>query len=109
MTPKQVREGMDLSLWDDEYRRLFEEIEKLGDVRRGKPYYPDGKHLFEHEAREPIYHFFIDEIRCIRPETPVAICMETPQMWDALDAKLGMSPEGYFCCCGPRSGKGGIH
>ena len=108
MLPKQIREGMDLSLWDEQYLRIFEEIEKLGPVRRGKPYTPDGKQLFPHEAREKIYIFFIDEIRRVSPETPVAICMETPQMWDALGAELGLSPDSYFCCCGPRSGPGGI-
>lgn len=106
MTPQQVREGMDLSLWDKEYLRIFEEIEKLG--RRSKPYNPDGKQLFPHEARERIYTFFLDEIRRISPETPVAICMETPQMWEVLGPELGMSPDSYFCCCGPRSGPGGI-
>ncbi len=107
MKPQQVRTGMDLSLWDDEYRRIFEEIEKLGDVRRGKPFHPDGKQLFPHEAREKIYLFFMDEIRRVSPETPVAICMETPEMWNALGAELGMSPDSYFCCCGPKSGAGG--
>ena len=109
MTPKQVSEGIDLSLWDEGYLKIFEEIEKLGDVRRGKPFNPDGKQLFPHEAREKIYTFFMDEVRRISPETPVAICMETPQMWDALGAELGMSPDSYFCCCGPQSRPGGIH
>jgi spore photoproduct lyase len=108
MTPRQVRDGMDLSLWDAEYLRIFEEIEKLGDVRRGKPYNPDGKQLFPHEAREKIYMFFLDEIRRISPETPVAICMETPEMWDVLGPEIGMSPDLYFCCCGPKSGSGGL-
>ena len=58
---------------------------------------------FPHEVREGIYRFFIEKIREVSPGTPVVTCLETPEMWSALGAELGMDPENYICCCGPSS------
>ena len=68
-----------------------------------QPYYPDGKHFFPHALRAMIYRFFIDEIRKHSPNQRVAICMETPEMWDEFGEELGMNPTDYVCCCGPAS------
>jgi hypothetical protein len=56
---------------------------------------------FPHEIRERIYRYFIRRIREVSPETPLVICLETPEMWGALGNELGMDPDNYVCCCGP--------
>jgi spore photoproduct lyase len=83
----------DRRLLDPEYLQAADEAR---DEMNGKVYGP-----LPHWVREEIYGFMIDEIRRVSPDTPVAICLETPEMWEALGHKLGQTLDDYVCCCGP--------
>jgi spore photoproduct lyase len=96
MDAVQIKNCMDISLFDDEYRNLVELMIKEGFTKRGKQIFPQF-------ARLKIYHFFMEEIRRISEKTPIAICMETKEMWDELSDRLGMTMSNYACCCGPLS------
>jgi len=96
MTAQQIKNAIDLSLFDDEYRELVEKMAEEGVVNRGKQ-------IFPHEARLEIYRFFIEEMRRVSRKTPVAICMETEEMWEELSDELEMQKDNYPCCCGPKS------
>ena len=96
MSAKQIENAIDISLFDDEYRELVENMAQEGIVNRGKQILP-------HEARLKIYRFFMEEIRRVSEKTPIAICMETEEMWKDLSDELGMREDNYACCCGPKS------
>ncbi|MFC1718589.1 radical SAM protein [Candidatus Poribacteria bacterium] len=99
MSAEQIKDSMELSLFDDEYRDLVEDMAQDG-IRRVSD---SVKQIFPHPARLRIYRFFIEEIRRVRGETPIAICMETEEMWRELSDELGMQRDDYVCCCGPVS------
>jgi DNA repair photolyase len=92
----QMREAMDLSLFDEAYVLALDRLESE-EFRR------NGKHVWPHEMRREILRCVIEEIRRFRPGQPVSICMETTQMWQDLGPLMGMTPEDYVCCCGPTS------
>lgn len=54
-----------------------------------------------------MFRFLIDEIKRISPETIIALCLETEEMWKVFGKELGMSPNNYVCNCGPYSTPGG--
>jgi len=93
----QIRDGMDLSLFEQEYVDALDRLEAEGFERR------NAKHVWPHEMREEVLRFVIEEIQRVRPDQPVSICMETPGMWRALGPLMGMEPANYACCCGPTS------
>ncbi len=103
MSAGMLARCVNVSQFDRPYREFIEDIIRQGDPRRGKPYNPDGKHIFPTELRAPIYRHMIDVIRQSNPEQRITICMETPEMWNLFGDELGMAPEDYVCCCGPTS------
>ena len=103
MRAQTMVECLDVQGFDPAYRAYVEDLVRRGDPERGKPYCPHGKQFFSHELRSEIYRFFIDEIRRHNPNQRIALCMETPEMWDAYGGELGMTPADYVCCCGPTS------
>jgi len=96
MTAGQMKDALDLSLFDPVYAA---EVERLD--REGRPC--TGKHLFPHELRADMLRHVLNEIRRVRPGQPVSLCMETAKMWEELGPLTGMSPSRYACCCGPTS------
>ena len=94
MTPQKMKDAMDTSLWDERY---VAELDRL--IAEG--FQPKGKHVFPHEMRAEILRSVIEEVRRIRPEQPVSLCMETQEMWEELGPLTGMTPVDYACCCGP--------
>ena len=54
-----------------------------------------------HEARAEIYQHLIDELTRVSPKTPIALCLDTPEMWTQFEDQLGQSAEEYVCVCGP--------
>ena len=96
MSAKQMERAIDTSLFDSEYRELVEKMAQEGIVN-------SGKQIFPHEARLKVYRFFIEEIRRVSEKTPIAICMETPEMWEEISDELGMRKDNCVCCCGPTS------
>jgi hypothetical protein len=79
-------------------RRVREEADALS-----------GQHIapFPLDVREAIYAYYLDEIRRLSPETPVALCTEDPRLWERLEDRLPMRPGEMFCCCGGLSVPGG--
>jgi len=101
--PTRVRDIFDLALWDPEFVAAVERSAALPPEQRPRPILPNGKQLFPDELRLAVYRFFIERIRALSPTTRMALCGETPEMWAALRAELGMTPEHYVCACGPDS------
>lgn len=46
--------------------------------------------------------FLITEIQRRSPETVVALCLETPEMWRVFGERIGQNPDDYVCNCGPQ-------
>ena len=101
--PRRVRDIFDVSLWDEEFLGYVDRYAQMEPEERPRPILPNGKQLFPHAARARVYRFFLGEIRRRSPRTRVALCGETPEMWDELGPELGMSPDSYVCACGPTS------
>ncbi len=89
-----AKRSLDLSLWDGEFLRAMDDasVEMFG-----KKFGP-----LPHEARAKLIRFLIDEIRGVSPEVPIALCLESLEMWQQFGPELGMRPERYFCNCGPQ-------
>lgn len=101
--PRRVRDMFDVSLWDDEFLGYVDHYAQIEPEDRPRPILPNGKQVFPHEARARVYRFFMAEIGRRSPCTRVALCGETPEMWDELGPELGMNPDNYACACGPTS------
>ena len=99
MSAKQISACMDISLFEDRYRLVAQEMAD-SNVRRLEN---SPKQIFPHAMRLEIYRLFLEEIRKISEDTPVSICMETHEMWEELTEELGMNKASYVCCCGPVS------
>lgn len=89
-----AKRALDLSLWDSEFVRS---MEAASVEMRGKAYGP-----LPHHARAEIIRFFIDEIRSVNHKVPIALCLESYEMWQQFGPELGMKPERYLCNCGPQ-------
>ena len=96
MKAEAMLDAMDTSLWDEPYAAELRRLAAEG-------FDPKGKHLFPHEMRADILRTVIEEVRRVRPEQRISLCMETRAMWDELGPLTGMTPEDYVCCCGPTS------
>jgi len=101
--PRKVREMFDLSFWDDEFLGYIDTFAAMEPSDRPRDILPNGKQLFPHEARARVYRFFIERIKALSPTTRIALCGETPDMWQELAADLEMEPSNYVCACGPTS------
>jgi hypothetical protein len=64
-------------------------------------YSSGGAHPIPHDARLVLLDYLIDEIQRVGPGVPIALCLETPEMWARLGPKLGQPPGRYVCNCGP--------
>ncbi len=96
-----------------------EEFERIFDVRAMDPAFIErmreeadalrGEHIapFPVDVRAEIYDYYIEEVRRIAPDVPVALCTEDPRLWDRLEPKLAMKRDAMFCCCGALSVPGG--
>ena len=84
---------LDLDLLDPEFVQAAREHRGGMD---GRIYGP-----LPHHKRLEMYRFALSQIRLASPETPVAICLESAEMWDDLAADLGQHPMHYLCACGP--------
>ena len=59
-----------------------------------------------HDARAYMLKTLIDEIRAHHTTIPIALCLETIEMWALFQRELGMpmdpdKPSAYYCNCGP--------
>ena len=89
-----AKRALDLSLWDPEFVAA---MEAASVEMRGKAYGP-----LPHEARAEMIRFFIDEIRAVNPKVPIALCLESYEMWQQFGPEIGMRPDRYLCNCGPQ-------
>ena len=101
--PHEIREIFDVSLWDEEYLGYADRYAAMDPDERPLGIIPNGKQIFPHHARAEVYRFFLERIRELSPDTPVALCGETPEMWRELGPELRMAPDNYVCACGPTS------
>ncbi|NOZ23093.1 MAG: hypothetical protein GXP25_18625 [Planctomycetes bacterium] len=101
--PRKVREMFDVSFWDEEFLGYIDGFAAMDPDKRPRDIFPNGKQLFPHEARAEVYRFFIRRIKTLSPTTRIALCGETPDMWEDLGSELGMDPSNYVCACGPTS------
>jgi len=90
----EAKRCMDMSLFDP---HMMKAMEDAAPEMRGKKFGP-----LPHAARAAIYRFLIQEIRAVRPDIPISLCLESYEMWQEFGAELGMRPERYFCNCGPQ-------
>jgi len=101
--PRSVREMFDVSFWDEEFLAYVDEFAAMDSAERPQDIIPNGKQIFPHHARAEVYRFFIEQVQRRSPGTRIALCGETPEMWEELHAELGMDPSNYVCACGPNS------
>ncbi len=98
MEADEFERMFDVEKMDSKFvRRMREEAENLAGLRHAP---------FPIDVRTEIYSYYVDEVRRISPETPFAICSETPAVWDELEDELMMTRDDMFCCCGGLSAPG---
>jgi hypothetical protein len=59
-----------------------------------------------HDVRARIYDFYIDTIRALDPQVPIAFSTESLEMWRDFSEKLGYGPADYICGCGAQARPG---
>ena len=84
---------LDLSMWDPIF---VDAMRAAAPFLKGKRTGP-----IPHDARAVIYQHLIDEITRVSPTTPIALCLDTPEMWKVFESQLNQSAEEYVCVCGP--------
>jgi len=95
MDAKDAHRCMDLSLWDPAF---VEALDMAALDMEGKIFGP-----LPHEMRAQVYRFIIEEVRRVNERIPIALCIESYEMWQELAGELGgMRPGRYLCNCGPR-------
>jgi len=90
----KAKRCLDMSLLDP---KMVEAMEGAAVEMRGKKFGP-----LPHEARAEIYRFFVEQIRAVRRDVPISLCLESYEMWQEFGPVLGMKPERYLCNCGPQ-------
>jgi len=103
MSLEDAKACLDFSLLDEDYVRAME-AEKPFIEFRG--YTSGGGRPIPHDARAAMFKFLIDEIRKHNKTIPIALCLETVEMWALFQDELGMpvdpkKPSSYYCNCGP--------
>ncbi|NQT89545.1 hypothetical protein HQ560_22440 [bacterium] len=93
MDYERAAQCIDLSLLDGQFVDAMKASAPFLQRRRYGP--------LPHDARAEIYRFLIDEIQRVSPDTPVALCLDTPAMWAEFRDELRQTPDDYVCVCGP--------
>jgi len=98
-----TRSCLDLSKLDPQYVAA---MEAEAPFLRKRGFTAGGGHPIPHDARAYLLKKVIDAIRSRHPTIPIALCLETLEMWSLFQRELGMpmDPErksSYFCNCGP--------
>ncbi|MGD8238497.1 MAG: hypothetical protein PVH68_08105 [Armatimonadota bacterium] len=104
MDVDEARECLDCSLLDEDFVAA---MEAAAPFVRERGYTSGGGRPMPHDARAVMFDFLIGEIRRASPDTVVALCLETEEMWRTFADRLGMTPGNYVCNCGPMSTPGG--
>jgi len=93
----ETRERMKLELFDPQFVAAMEACAPFISERGIRC----GAQTIPFDARYTLLSYCLDEIRRVRPETHVALCLEPREMWAAFDGRLRGGPDGYVCSCGP--------
>jgi len=94
MDAYMAKRALDLSLWDPRFLQLMDDAAV---EMNGKKFGP-----LPHDARAEMIQFFIDEIRAVAPKVPIALCLESYEMWEQFQPQLQMRADRYLCNCGPQ-------
>ena len=92
-----ARDCLDFSLLDPDFVAAMEAAAPFLHERG----YTGGGRPIPHDARWVMFDFLINEIQARSPQTPIALCLETEEMWKALGPRIGQRPQHYVCNCGP--------
>ncbi|MEW6357153.1 MAG: spore photoproduct lyase family protein [Planctomycetota bacterium] len=103
MSVGDAKACIDFSLLDPEYVAA---MEASAPFIAARGFTAGGGRPIPHDARAYMFKFLIDEIRKHSKTIPIALCLETVEMWALFQRELGMpvNPEkkaGYYCNCGP--------
>ena len=95
---------IDMDLIDPDFAAAMKTMAPFLEARG---YNAGGGHPIPHDARYVLLDALITEIQRRSPETVIALCLETPEMWRALADRIGQDPNNYVCNCGPQCTPGG--
>ena len=90
----EFKELFDQDLFDPAFVKMMEEHESSGQMS-------DCMHPFPFEFRAEVYEHYATEVQRLSPNTRLALCAETKEMWDRLGPTLGLSRNSFACNCGP--------
>ena len=98
-----ARACLDFSLLDPQYVAA---MEAEAPFVKARGFTAGGGHPIPHDARAYLIKCLIDEIRKHNKTIPIALCLETVEMWALFQRELGMpldpcKKSGYYCNCGP--------
>lgn len=103
MSVGDARSCIDFSLLDPDYVAAMESAAPFLEARG---FAIGGGRPIPHDARANLFKFLIDEIRKHSKTIPIALCLETVEMWALFQDELGMpmnphKKSTYYCNCGP--------
>ena len=97
-TYEQLRENFRPGLLDPEF------LESMLTIPDDVPAWQ--KSGFPTEMRLKVYRTVLEEVAAVSPKTPVAMCREQREVWDALSddfGRMGQHPDDFVCNCGTYS------
>ncbi len=103
MDVEEAEKCLDFEILDP---RFVNAMRSAAPFLRERGYTNGSGHPIPHDTRYSMLSFLIDEIQRIRPDTLIALCLETEEMWQALGPRIGQTPHRYVCNCGPLSTPG---
>jgi hypothetical protein len=95
---EDARSCLDFDLLDPEFVAA---MEAAAPFLRDRGFTAGGGRPIPHDARVTMFRFLIDEIRRHNPDQPIALCLETEEMWRHFERDLRQSSRRYVCNCGP--------
>jgi len=103
MNLEAARRCLDFDLLDPHFVAAMEAAAPFLAVRG---FSGGGGHPIPHDARAYLFKVIIDQIRRHHPTIPIALCLETIEMWTLFERELGMrvnpyKKSNYYCNCGP--------
>lgn len=98
MDVETARSRLDFDLLDEDFVRA---MDAAAPFLKERGYTAGSGRPIPHDARYVMLDFLIEEIQRLNPDTVIALCLETEEMWRALGPRIGASARSYVCNCGP--------
>jgi len=103
MNVETARGCIDFSLLDPHFVSAMDSAAPFLAVRG---FAGGGGHPIPHDARAYLFKVIIDQIRGCHSTIPIALCLETVEMWALFERELGVrlnpyKKSNYYCNCGP--------